>query len=451
MGYRNSWVISSIFMISDTAILYGIFHLAVILRNMLTPLLGHSVLWQDVAPLAELGILFGIVVFMIEGLYPGYGFTAIKELERMSKSVTLAFFLLAGVSYLNKPFQDFPRSVLLIAWGLALGILPIAHFVLRNLLSRTRWYGIPVIIFGEGEWAKQIEKSLHRVRRLGWRVQAVFPVQVIERLPKKPLGQIAILASSFQNRTGNYARILSLRFQKVVLMHQQDNFGSLWVEPRDLDGQLGLEFHYHLWDRPSVWIKRAIDLVGASLLLFLLIPLLGLLVLLIMIDSPGPIFFRQERTGQNFKHFKVLKFRTMVVNAEQKLQQLLKESPEIRSEFEKYHKLEKDPRVTRVGNFLRRFYLDELPQLWNVLKGDMSLVGPRPVLDYEISKMETYAPIILRVKPGMTGWWQVTGRHQIDFLQRVRLEEYYISNWSLWMDIYILMKTVWVVLGGKGA
>ena len=234
-------------------------------------------------------------------------------------------------------------------------------------------------------------------------------------------------------------------------MQQQDNFGSLWVEPRDLNGQLGLEFHYHLLDRSSVWVKRTVDFLGAFILLLSLSPLLGLLTLLIMIDSPGPIFFRQERTGQNFKHFKVLKFRTMVVNAEQKLQQLLKESPEIRSEFEKYHKLEKDPRVTRVGNFLRRFYLDELPQLWNVLKGDMSLVGPRPVLDYEISKMETYAPIILRVKPGMTGWWQVTGRHQIDFLQRVRLEEYYISNWSLWMDIYILMKTVWVVLGGKGA
>ena len=113
--------------------------------------------------------------------------------------------------------------------------------------------------------------------------------------------------------------------------------------------------------------------------------------------------------------------------------------------------MEKDPRVTRVGTLLRRFYLDELPQLWNVLKGDMSLVGPRPVLDYEINKMEAYAPIILRVKPGMTGWWQVTSRHQIDFLQRVRTEEYYISNWSLWMDFYILMKTAWVVLGGKGA
>ena len=252
MNYSRSWVVSAILMISDAAILYGIFRLAAILRNMLTPMFGRSILWQDVVSLAQLGILFGIAVFMLEGLYPGYGLTAVKELERMSKSVMLIFFFLAGVAYLNKPFQELSRAFLLFSWFLALVILPLGHFILRNIISRFSWYGAPVVIFGEGEWARQIEKSLRRVRRLGWRVQAVFPVQEIERFPKKHLGQIAILASSFQNQTENYARSLSLLFQKVVLMQQKDNFGSLWIEPRDLDGQLGLEFHYHLLDRSSV-------------------------------------------------------------------------------------------------------------------------------------------------------------------------------------------------------
>ena len=451
MNYSRSWVVSAILMISDAAILYGIFRLAAILRNMLTPLFGLNILWQNVAPLAQLGILFGIVVFMIEGLYPGYGLTAVKELERMSKSVTLVFFFLAGAAYLNKPFQDLSRAFLLFSWFLALVILPLGHFILRNIISRFSWYGMPVVVFGDGEWAQQIATSLKQVRRLGWRPTMALPINAIKHGMEDTRFDVAIFAPSSNLSIDKYARVLNRNFRKVILVRQTDGLGSVWVEPRDLDGQLGLEFRYHLLDRPSLWVKRAIDLVVASLLLFLLSPLLGLLVLLIMIDSPGPIFFRQERTGRNFKHFKVLKFRTMIVNAEQKLQQLLKESPETRSEFEQYHKLEKDPRVTRVGKLLRRFYLDEFPQLWNVLKGDMSLVGPRPVLDYEINKMEAYAPIILRVKPGMTGWWQVTSRHQIDFLQRVRTEEYYISNWSLWMDFYILMKTAWVVLGGKGA
>jgi len=133
------------------------------------------------------------------------------------------------------------------------------------------------------------------------------------------------------------------------------------------------------------------------------------------------------------------------------LRHLLKESPTIRAEYSKYHKLRNDPRITRAGNLLRRLFLDEIPQLWNVLKGEMSLVGPRPVMDSETGKMGAYAPIVSRVKPGMTGWWQVMGRNQTTFRERFQMDEYYISNWSLWMDVYILLKTVWVVLSGSGA
>lgn len=451
MTHRRSWIISSIFILTDAILLYSIINIAVPLREILTPLIGYPVLRQTVTPMAQLVIVLGIVTFLFQDLYPGYGLTAVKELERMSKSITLVFFLLTGVSYLNKPFQDFSRSIILIAWGLTLGILPVAHFILRNLLSRTRWYGVPVIIFGEGEWPKQIEKSLRRVRRLGWKVQVIFPIKEIERISKRQLPQIAILAPSTNAPTEDYARILSLHFRKVVLVRQRDNFGSLWIEPRDLDGQLGLEFHYHLLERHSEWLKRLIDFMGSLILVLFCSPLFVLLALIILMDSPGPVFFRQKRLAKNFKQFNVLKFRTMVQNAEQELNNLLQTNQDAKKEYDQYHKLGTDPRITRIGKWLRRFSLDEIPQLWNVLKGEMSLVGPRAYMPSELDAMGVYAQVILRVQPGITGWWQVTGRNQNTFQQRLQMDEHYISNWSLSMDVYILLKTFWVVLSGTGA
>ena len=451
MGYRKSWVISSILIISDMAILYGVFRLAAILRNMLIPLFGQSVLWQNVLPLAQLGIVFGIVVFLIEGLYPGYGLTAVKELQRMSKSVTLVFFFLAGVAYLNKPFQDLSRAFLLISWFLALVILPLGHFIIRNIISRFSWYGRPVVVFGDGAWAQQIATSLKRMPRLGWRPTTVLPTNAIRRSANNTQMEIAIFVPSPGLSVGKYARILNQNFRKVILVRQTENLGSLWVEPRDLDGQLGLEFHYNLFDTYARWIKRMMDLGMGLALSILLSPLLVILCLLIVFDSPGPIFYYQERLGKGFKHFNIIKFRTMTLDAEQRLSELLQKDSGARIAYQKYHKLTNDPRLTRMGKWLRRFSLDELPQLLNVLKGDMSVMGPRAYLPSELNEMGDYAPTILRIEPGLTGWWQVMGRHNTTFEQRLRMDEYYISNWSLWMDLYILLKTVWVVLGGKGA
>jgi len=451
LRYWKSWIFTSFFIIIDAALFFGIFYLAFVVRNIFTPIIGYPTPWQIVLPVANLGTLLGIGLFLLQGTYPGYGLTAVKELENISKNITLIFFLLAGAFFLNKPFQEFSRFILLISWLLSLFAFPIAHFILRNILSRSSWYGIPVIIYGNGPWAKDVSSSLTQARRLGWRPKDLHPINDVEiTYAKSTPALLAILAPETGEAVENTSRHLSLHFRKVLLIRKMDNFGSLWVKPRDLEGKLGLEFDYHLLGHRAVFVKRVIDILGSILLLSLLSPLVGLLILLIKLDSRGQVYFRQERVGHNFKKFNVLKFRTMILDAEKKLQELLEESADARAEFEKYHKLENDPRITRTGKWLRRLYLDEIPQLWNVLKGEMSLVGPRPVLDYEIEEMGTYAPIILRVKPGMTGWWQVTGQHEIDFQERVKMEEYYISNWSLWMDIYILLKTIWVVLNRSG-
>lgn len=451
MYYRKKWTIILIFLAFDILIFLGIFYLAFQIRDILTPLIGRILLWRTQAPMAQMAVLLGVITFFGMGLYPGYGLTAVKELEKMSKATTLVFFLLATASYLNKSFQEFSRSIMLIAWILAIIILPIVHFILRNLLSRTKWYGTPVVIFGEGEWVNQIETSLRGVRRLGWQVKDVFSINAIETLKLKyDTHLIAVLALPANSRIGNTPRILSQHFRKLVLIQETEYFGSLWVKPLDLDGHLGLEFNFHLLEWPSRLLKQLVDYIGAAILLILLSPFLALFSILIKIDSQGPVIFKQKRLGKDFKEFYVYKFRTMENNAEQSLQKLLQSNAKLRDEYEHFHKLERDPRRTKIGLFLRRFSLDELPQLWNVLKGDMSLIGPRAYLPSELHKMGSYSAIVLRVKPSLTGWWQVMGHNETTFNRRLQLDEYYISNWSLWMDIFIMFKTLWVVIKGSG-
>lgn len=449
MNQKSNWIVSAIFIVSDSVILYGIFRLAVFLRIII---FNGNLPWNFVAPLAQMGILFGIFILSIEGLYPGFGMTAVKELEKMSKSVIVVFLFLAGVSYFNKPFQDLSRAFLLISWILALLILPLSHFIIRNLISRFTWYGIPVIIYGESDELSQILISLKRVRRLGWRPKIVLPIDTIrEKVNETNSYTVAIFVPSPGTKIDEYTHILNKNYRKVILISQTEGLGSVWVEPRDLDGNLGLEFRYNLFDGFSRGLKRLMD-IGIGLFLFVsLSVVIFFLSLLIYLDSPGPIFFRQDRLGKGYKKFKIIKFRTMVLDAEEELNSLLEKDPVAQSEYLKYHKLSNDPRLTRVGKFVRRLSLDELPQILNVLGGSMSIVGPRAYLPSELDEMGDYSPIIMRIQPGMTGWWQVMGRHETTFHQRLRLDEYYISNWSLWMDIYILMKTVWIVLSGRGA
>jgi Undecaprenyl-phosphate galactose phosphotransferase WbaP len=175
------------------------------------------------------------------------------------------------------------------------------------------------------------------------------------------------------------------------------------------------------------------------------------IMILIVLDSEGPVFYRQTRIGRYGRKFHVYKFRTMVQNADQVLQMYLEKDPELRAEWLATHKLKNDPRVTRVGSVLRKLSLDELPQLWNILIGEMSLIGPRPIVDDEVERYGKCFDLYIQVRPGLTGLWQVSGRSDTSYERRVELDEYYILNRSFKLDMQIMFKTVLVVLGGKGA
>ena len=200
-------------------------------------------------------------------------------------------------------------------------------------------------------------------------------------------------------------------------------------------------------------MKRIFDLAACMLILTLSLILFFLFAILIRLDSKGPVFFIQKRLGKNGVVFNCYKFRTMILNAEEVLKSSLQAQPELRKEWEANYKLKNDPRVTRVGKLLRKTSIDELPQLFNVLKGEMSLVGPRPRALYEMSGMTDDAlfSIGLSVLPGVTGLWQVSGRNELDFYNRILLDAVYVRTWSFSKDILLLLKTVSIVLRQKGA
>ena len=197
--------------------------------------------------------------------------------------------------------------------------------------------------------------------------------------------------------------------------------------------------------------KQIFDKVFAVFFIILTLPLFLLIAALVKLTSRGPVFYKQERLGYRGKPFRILKFRTMVVDAERVLEDYLRRNPQLREEYEKYFKLKKDPRITPLGRILRKTSLDELPQLFNILLGNMSVVGPRPIIQEEVVKYGENAEKLFSVKPGLTGLWQVSGRADLTYDERVKLDMEYIERQNFFLDLFIILKTVPVIFKGHGA
>jgi exopolysaccharide biosynthesis polyprenyl glycosylphosphotransferase len=233
---------------------------------------------------------------------------------------------------------------------------------------------------------------------------------------------------------------------KVSLLPQLFSALGPSVEIDDVEGVTVLGINPPVLPRSSRYMKRALDIGLSAALLLLLVPVLAVIALAIKLESRGPVFFRQRRVGREGEPFRLIKFRTMVVGAEAQTESLFSES-----EDSKWLKLEHDPRITRVGGFLRLASLDELPQLWNILRGDMSLVGPRPLIESEDSQIAGWGRSRLELTPGLTGLWQVLGRTNIPFEEMVQLDYMYVTNWSLWSDIRLILRTLPAVVTRRGA
>jgi Undecaprenyl-phosphate galactose phosphotransferase WbaP len=468
--FRGRQILIVLILIAVDLISIGLgFQVAVEIRRLLIHWIKGSLAPENFAPLIREGLVIFIAVYALTGLYPGFGRTSAEETQSLFYSLTLGYGILAFVIYLQQAGLILSRTVFLVGWGMGYLFNLMLRFAVRNRFSRYRWWGTPVLLVGPVTKTREVVGKLINSRRLGLRPALVLDESYIQGGVDQVLGIPVVNSRStvqavLDDVKINYAvyigsetnkqqmlRWLGERFANVLFVLENPPFGSLYVKSMDLEGQLMLTIQYHLLDRKAILAKRAFDLLLGLVIGLISIPFITVIALLVRLDSPGPAFLVQERLGRGGKVFRCFKFRTMKVDADVLLEDLLKKDSIARQEYRTFHKLKNDPRITRVGKTLRKFSLDEIPQIWNVISGDMSLVGPRAYLPRERTDMGAYSSLILRIQPGLTGWWQVMGRHETTFKKRLQLDEYYLGNWSLWMDLFIILKTAWVLVSGKGA
>ena len=381
----------------------------------------------------------------------------------------------AALLYLFK--VNFSRVWLVTSWTLVALAVPFARFSAKQLSLRFGRWKKPTVIVGTGPIALETAEAYRRDPHLGYEVVAfVDPdaspsswrqLRIADRqIPVQPLEAGALALPDW---LGQPHVVVALELHE--LPEREALIEKLSLDHGDLDiisPMRGLPIsnakasHFFTYDilslrisnnlaRPySQLLKRLFDIVAASAILVFVAPLLAVIALLVWREGQ-PILFAHTRVGRQGQLFRCLKFRSMVPNAAEVLADLLARDPVARAEWERDYKLKDDPRITRLGRFLRKSSLDELPQLINVIKGEMSLVGPRPVVPDELERYGDSRRYYLEVRPGITGLWQISGRNDIDYEERVSLDTWYVRNWTLWYDIYIIFKTAVTVPAKAGA
>ena len=365
-----------------------------------------------------------------------------------------------------------PRSFFLVFWLVLLVMVYSERLAISAYLKYRKHLYEDVILIGAGRTA---ERALHFFQDdLGYRYNVVgfldddpISEKIVARY--KVLGKVEDAESVLQDSTVQTVIITAPgmerdKMQKLIttvqphvrhLAYVPDLIGTpmVGVEAQVLFAEeiLMLQMRNNLAMRRNRIYKRIFDLLCTVSGGLLILPFLLIISVLVAIENKGTVIFAHRRIGKDGREFACYKFQTMIPNAQEKLEEYLAANPEARKEWEESFKLTNDPRVTRLGGFLRKTSLDELPQLWNVIKGDMSLVGPRPIVEKEIERYGQYFREYSMVLPGITGMWQASGRSDTTYAERVAMDTWYVRNWSVWLDIMYLAKTFTAVIFGKGA
>jgi Undecaprenyl-phosphate galactose phosphotransferase WbaP len=440
------------------------------LSLILWSLLGNTAIGVRAAPGGWLPIwpllpLF-LVIYWIFDLYPGISVSPVDEIRGISLANASVFLFLSVMLALHHAAM-IPQVLCLSAFVSASIVILTMRSMVRRIGSQFDWWGYPVVLIGGGAVARAVLHKLNSQPHLGLRPVAVVTNQDVDwetdDISVYQFEHFGRLAFSGIKHAIVAAPELSQSEFVEALERGGDAFPHLMLIPdteiiwkagsytRDLMGIPSLNVRNNLLSRGSQIVKRAIDLACSTVLTLLLLPIIALISLFIVLESGFPIFYYQKRLGRGGRAFRIWKFRTMVRNSAEILEHYLASRPVLRNEWAANHKLRNDPRITRVGRLLRKTSMDELPQLWNVIIGDMSLVGPRPIVYDEVSKYREAYSIYMKTHPGITGLWQISGRNHTTYEERISYDTYYVRNWSFWMDLYLLAKTVGVVLTGYGA
>jgi Undecaprenyl-phosphate galactose phosphotransferase WbaP len=427
--------------------------------HLLLPSGAAAVGWT--APLALTPIIFG---FWVSGLYTEIWVHPAVELRQMTHLTTLVLLAAAAGSLLAAPMTLWCVA----AWMIAVVLAPLLRTIARRLCANQTWWGYPTLVIANGADADTIARALLRDANTGLRPVLLTVPDDTRRTSLLPvINEPAILKSAVRAKMVRHA-VVSLpdlsaaqsadildRYSGVVphllVLSDYSTLPTLWSTSRRCGRLSGIEVRNGLMLVTLQFVKRCIDVTIAVLALTAALPFLALVAILIKRSSPGPLYYGHWRIGRHGRRFKAWKFRTMRVDADAVLSAYLASNPDARVEWNRDHKLRDDPRVTRFGRIARQWSIDEFPQLWNVIRGDMSLVGPRPIIDDEVTRYGDAFLQYASVKPGITGMWQVSGRNDIDYIDRVRLDQFYIRHWSPWLDIYILAKTIVALVSRDGA
>lgn len=412
-----------------------------------------------------------LAVFAVEGLYTKrHAFW--EETRLLLKSSTMAFGLIMTAIFITQEYFPFSRLVVALSWFLSFLFLPVFRRAAKTALFRLGIWSKRVIIIGSTDETAKVVQAIKSDATMGYRIVGCL-TDDRTRIGEKIAG-LSVLGhyddiETWKERTSFEDIIVTFpNIPRNILIHllkswegisetiryipQIGDLITTGIEIENIGKILSLVVRKNLHKPWNILLKTIFEYILALFLLVLTSPLLLASAVAIKLGSPGPVFFFQERLGRKGRMITIIKFRTMRIDGEARLAEKLRSDPEAAREWETYKKLKKgDPRITRVGAFLRRFSLDEFPQLLNVLGGKMSLVGPRPYLAEEIERVKPRPALIFEVKPGITGLWQISGRSDIPFAERIRIDEHYIRNWSLWMDIMILIKTFEATVSGRGA
>lgn len=394
-------------------------------------------------------------------LYPGVGMNPIYEFRQCLMAVGAAFVMVTSVVLTGGA-----SSAVLLLFPILVILLPFMRAIARKVMARYEWWGVQCLVFSAerrvdrlyGQHLKNVTSGFRPIGYIQENYQSkdsnirrfyLGDLNMVNQRVQESGCQVAIVhrCGRPDHEIAEFVDRYLRAFSNVIIVPDDERLPSLWSMGRNG----GTVIKDRLQVRSNQFIKRFMDLAISSAALIFGAPLLIFIAVWVKFTSPGPLFFGHERIGKNGRRFKAWKFRSMCVNADEVLKKTLEEDPAMRAEWEATQKLQNDPRVSSSGRFLRKTSLDELPQLWNVLVGDMSLVGPRPIVASEIKKYRDTFATYLRVRPGVTGFWQISGRNLTTYDKRVELDHYYVRNWSPWFDLYILIRTFRTVLFREGA
>ncbi|MCL9667439.1 undecaprenyl-phosphate galactose phosphotransferase WbaP [Rosenbergiella epipactidis] len=393
------------------------------------------------------------------------------ELKEILRTIVIfAIFEIAIIAFTQ---WYLPRATWIATWVLIMILVPLLRTITKKGLSKVGLWHRDTVIIGSGHNAVEAFNAIESEKNLGFKTIRFIGKrygnennQFIENIP--------VSNESASNLTKN----IDKRMQFIIAVENTESeLRNTWLRQLMLNGYryvsviptlrgmpvdstdmsfifshevMIFRVHQSLAKWPSRILKRSFDIVASLLILLVLSPLFLIIMKKVKKDG-GPGIYGHERIGKNGKPFKCLKFRSMAVNSKELLADLLANDSQAKAEWDETYKLKNDPRITKVGHLLRRTSMDELPQLFNVLKGEMSLVGPRPIIHAELERYKDQVDYYLMSKPGMTGLWQVSGRSDVDYETRVYFDAWYVKNWSMWNDLVILLKTIAVVMNRNGA